>query len=259
MKKEVNRYTLNLVVDGRYIAIAQSNLENIDRLSSNFEDKYELMNFIEAYANSDFLADNLVVTYNVDKHTKEIDLLYKESRGVVDDHKLLDKLVTFLEKYSNVNGLNISNLDNSYLRHMLYNLLDQTTAKDYNFRLLNAKERLNGQYKLKRDLSLFINSELKRKNRSFLVEPEGFEQDEDEIVACITKMAIVYKSTKPREIKPHEDPPYIETGDSFLDGLIANGDYDTISRMYDNEVLESLGVKNIFDGIHDVEERGKSR
>jgi hypothetical protein len=259
MKKEVNRYTLNFVIDGQYIAIAQSNLENIDHLSTNFEDKYEMINFLETYANVDFLADGLAVTYNMDKQTKEVDLLFKPARAIVDDKRLLDKLISFLNNYSSVNGLNISGLKNSYLRNLLYDLLEQRTVKEYDFKLMKAKEHLANEYKLKRDLSLFIDNELKRKKRSFLVQPVNMELDEDEVIESLARMVIVYRSNKPREIKPVDDIPYVETGDSFLDGLIANKDYDTISRMYDNEVLESLGVRNIFDGTHEVEERGKSK
>lgn len=259
VKKEVNRYTVNLVIDGKYIAIGQSNLENIDRLSSNFEDKYDLINFIEAYADVEVLTDDIVVTYNVDKHTRELEMVYKKARGVIADTKLLGKLNNFLNKYSNVSKLNLDNLHNRYLKNLLYDMLEQRTVNDYDFRLRKLNERLTTEYKLKRDLALFIDGELTRRGMVFFNRDVAFEADQDEVIECMSKISMTYKPIHPLVMEPPKNIEFIETGDAFLDQLIADKDYDTISRMYDHEALEALGVRNIFDGTHEVNERGKSR
>ena len=260
MKKGVNRYTMNFVVGNRLIPYAHSDIENIDRLSTNFDSKSELLNYIEGYANIDFLADDIVVTYNNDKQVMNLELLFNNFRSIVSHRKLVGKIVTFLNRYENTQRLDISSIHNKFLRNLLYTLLEQRTSSDYQYRLEKIREHLYDQYKLTRDFAIAIDTQLKERGKIFLEAADNDEKDLEEVLDCLDMMPKSYVPNKPMPYEvPKAEEKYIDTGDEYLDALLANHDYDAISRRYDLDTLEALGV-HIFDGTRDIaKEKGRTR
>lgn len=260
MKKEINRYTLNLVADGSYVPFAISTIENIDSLMTNFKDKFEVINFIETYCGLDFLIEDIVVTYNVDKHIKEAPLIFNESRAIVDDKKLVDRIIIYLGQFSNVQKLAASNLNNHFLTEIINKLLKQTTMSNYNFVLNKTKMQLLDEYKLKRDLSLYLEDKAIKRGSHFLNQSTGNSKNIDEIKQCLEKMEIVYQVVMPITNNNLIEGVCVNTGDPYLDSLIATNDYDTIAKLYDLDMLQSLGVSQILDGIHNIsDEKGRSK
>ena len=263
MKKEINRYTLNLMIGDNFdcIPFALSTLENIDRVTTHFSNVQETTNFLKSYMLLEEEINNLSITYNVNKQVRNVPLIFKDMRSILDDKLLNSRLITYLGRYSNVSNLNIDRMNNKFMKDLLYTMLEQKTAEDFNFRLEKINKHLIEEYKLKRDLVLFLNEEMKKTGKNPIIEQKYVDEENmSEIITCIDKMDIIY--TPPIYVPEKENKQlsflFPETGDAYLDSLIAEGDYDTISRTYDLDTLESLGADYIFDGSHAMtKKRGK--
>ena len=107
---------------------------------------------------------NLTITYNANKQVRYLPLIFKDMRSIFDDKNLNNKIITYLSRYSIVSSLKIEEIKNKYIRDLLYSLLEQKTLNDYNFRLEKINKHLTNEYKLKRDLVLFLNKEMERRN-----------------------------------------------------------------------------------------------
>ncbi|MFA5407638.1 MAG: hypothetical protein WC343_02585 [Bacilli bacterium] len=269
MDKEVNRYTLNFIINNKEIPFALANIQEIDRLFTNFDNKNELINHISEYANIDYFIEDINATYNVQKQQERLEFIYRPARAIVDDFKLIDRIITYISYYPSLRNLNLNNLHNSYLKNLLSMTLSQDKAKDFNFRLLKIREKLEMNYKLKRDLTLFIESERAKQNRQFLM-PTNYIKNIQEADACIEKMKNVYDQSqitlqKPDQVKSEGDdqleylpqkPNYMkaDVDDQYLEELLKKGDFDTISRYYSLDRLNAYGV-DIFDGTHNPEQK----
>ena len=246
MKKEINRYTLNLVNQGTYIPVSLSTLENIDRLSTNFNSTTEFIDFLKSYNSITTPINNIVITYHDDKTTKEAKVLLSDMRNVVADKLLITKIFNYLSKYSNLSGLILDELDNSYLIDALYEVMQQTFLKDYTFKLKKVEQHLEEEYKLKRVLSIFLNKEMIRRGQDSLIKPANNGKDINEINDCLNKMEELYDPSQ--NVAVAKQLSFFETDDPYLDNLIENKDYETIANLYTLEQLEQHGARNILDG-----------
>jgi|LSQX01.1.fsa_nt_gb hypothetical protein len=246
MKKEIDRYTLNLVSNKAIIPFALSNLENIERMSTNFNNNKDMADFLSSYLMLKIPIEDFIITYNADKKPQKIFPYYRDQRSIVDDKMLINKIMTYLDKYSNVLTLDIESLDNRYLRKLLYDVLEQKTLNNYNFRLNIIKKQLEKEYKLKRDLATFLNEQREKKGQTPLIKVVNTESDYNEVLTCLNKMTPLFNTN-------------IKTGDEYLDFLIANHNYEKIIENYDIETLYSLGITDIIYGNQELDKNKPNR
>jgi hypothetical protein len=251
MKREINRCTLNLINARNVVPFAESTFENIDRLSTNFNGKPELISFLKSQVMINDVFDDINITYYADEHLREAPLIFNNMRNIVDKKGLINDIILYLSKYSNLCNLETGNLHNSYLQKLLYEILEQKDVKAANFRLEKLRQHLTNEYKLKRDLAIFLDSQFKKRGKNSFIYTDGRFGDMEAINKSLSNMNVIAHTLDHTNEEEHKFFDYLETNDEYLNYLMARRDYETIANTYDLDTLEALGIREIVFGNHD--------
>ena len=188
--KNINRYTISgITIKGKIIPIAKSNMHNIDFVTTAFESKEELVDFFRKSYKL-YNLDDLKVTYQHNKQEKQENILYKENRFVVDNLELNKKILEYVKNNKRVEALDIPNINNHYLRDLLYYMLSHRIDKErpYETRSQAFKEILDNDYKTKRALALLLNEKANKKWKNYIKEGTSLEFDLDNISNIVDNM-----------------------------------------------------------------------
>ena len=198
--KNINRYTISgITIKGKIIPIAKSNMHNIDFVTTAFESKEELVNFFRKSYKL-YNLDDLKVTYQHNKQEKQENILYKENRFVVDNLELNKKILEYVKNNKRVEALDIPNINNHYLRDLLYYMLSHRIDKErpYETRSQAFKEILDNDYKTKRALALLLNEKANKKWKNYIKEGTSLEFDLDNISNIVDNMKRINSRVKRR-------------------------------------------------------------
>lgn len=98
MSGQVNRYTLNVIVDdNETIPIAKGYLQMIDEVTSKYRNKEELLNAICNIFNMKIVGQSvrINITYNQNKQTRSLRVLYHNSKGALEMESVKKKVLLY--------------------------------------------------------------------------------------------------------------------------------------------------------------------
>ncbi|MDD4644185.1 MAG: hypothetical protein PHW90_04090 [Bacilli bacterium] len=241
MKKQINRYTISFVVENKLIPFAMSNLKNIDLLSTYFVNKDQLIDFLVKRANVSLPVTDLIVTYKYDCQTKQAPLLFSNHADIVGDKQLVSKMISYLSNHGNVTSIDLGNIDNDFLEKAIYKLMKQPYPYTNYAMLYRFAELLNKNYKLKRDLALFLEEKMIKEGTKLLTPPQAEDDAVMEyiIASCLSRFDILEPFKSDMLKKFTYTPP--SDKDAYIDDYRLIAEYDAL------EILEDLRDDILFE------------
>jgi len=252
VKKEVKRYTLGFISNNNYVPIARSTLENIDTITTSFNNKEELTNFFEKYFDLGYKIDDVIVTYMHDKNVKTVKLIFKNEKDIVNDEQLPKRIDAYLYHYSNVLSLSneLDNLKNKFLKDQLQ--LMKSSGKNlgaYSGARRTIQREINKQYRQKRELALFIEDYKRRHNlKNLLIPPKDEDINMRKIEDCFQKVEFIYN---------HESKD-TDIESEFLEYIISKNKDENLDLSKLLELYE-VGILEVYDIEEMIVEKGRSK
>lgn len=206
-QKVVLRYTLNFIADGQVIPFAKSTLQNLDIITTNFSDAKSFIDYFKEMYDIEFNIDDIVITYNAAKQTKNLSPIFKKYRNFAASKSFVNQIVDYLSSTKILKRLSHKG-HSPTLNAIMCDLKNQTLFPDIasgfaNVEVDDAKRQLDRDYLLRREATIMIENEIggimvrSEKIRMKLLGtkyvPVSDKINETEVLECLKKLKIVYK------------------------------------------------------------------
>lgn len=247
-EKKQSLYEFNLIGANKVTTFSFEHLIDIDSLLTNFKNKEDIINYLNANYDNGFEINNISVNYD----RNIIEMIFSDARDIVNGQGLVSKIFEYLSHYDNIKNLDLLSLNDKFLVSKINEIMYSSSVNQYNFRLNNFKKDVLNGYKHKRKVALLIDRRKKEIGKRFFNMDYINMFDKYEVEGILMGLGIPLKGKK-------ENTQDDTQMDEYLQYLIANKDKiedfpEELSRNKDIEDLDGYDEIDVYDG-----NRGKRR
>lgn len=196
MSGQVNRYTLNLIIDEqKTIPLVKGTLEQIDEVTTMFKNKQELLNaIVQTFdINLDGRKGRISVTYNQNKKLRYLRVLYSNNKGALNKEAVGDKLLLYSANTDFVLQFVKRYCNSPYMSTIANEVVDSIRSnEDYTESLQRIIDLTFSSYKAIRDIYFFV-KDYENLGKSEIIESQAPQlNSKTDLLEALKKLRVMY-------------------------------------------------------------------